>query len=399
MTERLYYRDAYAAEFDATVVTATEEEGRAAVVLDRTAFYPSSGGQPFDTGTLGEARVVDVVDRDDGTIVHVVDGPAPSGAVRGRVDWARRFDHMQQHTGQHVLSAAFARSGIDTVSFHLGAASSTIDLSREATSAEIAAAEEAANRVVWEDRPVTVRFVDATDAAALALRKEPGRSGPLRIIEIADVDVSACGGTHVARTGAVGVILIGSVERVRGGSRVEFRCGGRALVLHRQLRDAVSGAVRLVSGTPADLPRAVERVQDEARDLRRRVRELETRLAAHLAEALAAQARHVGDWRLVLAAPEEADAGGLKALAQSITARERHAAVLWTAVPPLSVVVASSDGRTLDASAVLKALIARFGGKGGGRPELAQGGGLDATHDAVRDAAQMLVHELVSARG
>jgi alanyl-tRNA synthetase len=400
MTERVYYRNAYAAEFDATVVSTTEEGGRTGVALDRTAFYPTSGGQPFDTGTIGDAAVVEVIDREDGTILHIVDGQAPSGAVKGRIDWARRFDHMQQHTGQHVLSAAFARpGGLETVSVHMGAVSSTIDLSREASAAEIAGAEEAANRIVWEDRPVTVRFVDATEAASLPLRKEPARSGLLRLVEVADVDVSACGGTHVARTGEIGAILVGGVERVRGGSRVEFRCGGRALAVHRELRDAVAGCVQLVSGTAPDLPRSVERLQAESRELRRRVRDLESRLAVHQAGVLVANALSIGDWRVVLAASEPTDAGGLKALAQAITARDHHAAVLCTAVPPVSVVVASSDGRALDASAVLKALIARFGGKGGGRPELAQGGALDATHDAVRAAALMLVHELVSARG
>ena len=227
MTERLYYNDPYLTEFDALVIDVGDVGGRTGVVLDRTAFYPTSGGQPFDTGTIGGARVVDVVDKDDGSIVHVVEGEAASGLgapafalsatpgrrgselVSGRIDWGRRFDHMQQHTGQHVLSAAIDRvCGVRTESFHLGADAATIDLARELTTAEIAASEDAANDVVWADRPVTIRFVDAADAAALNLRKESVRIGTLRIVDVDGFDVSACGGTHVRRTGAIGVIAI-----------------------------------------------------------------------------------------------------------------------------------------------------------------------------------------------
>ena len=174
MTERLYYSNSSLTEFEATVVEATTtEDGRHAVLLDRTAFYPTSGGQPFDTGLLGDARVIDVVDREDGAILHVVDRPLSVGAgVRGHVDWVRRFDHMQQHTGQHVLSAAFDRvAGVPTVSFHLGESSSTIDLAREISARDVEGAEDEANRVVWADRPVTIRFADAEEVARLPLRK------------------------------------------------------------------------------------------------------------------------------------------------------------------------------------------------------------------------------------
>ena len=211
VTERIYYTDPYATEFEATVVNVEPIPGdrRHAVVLDRTAFYPTSGGQPFDTGTLGAGRVVEVVDEDDGRIVHLVEGEIQPGAVRGRIDWSRRFEHMQQHTGQHVLSAAFDRLlKVRTVSFHLGTASSTIDLAREVTVGEIARVEQEANRIVWENRAVTIRFADAGEAAAMPLRKESKREGVLRLVEVEEFDVSACGGTHVARTGAIGIIAV-----------------------------------------------------------------------------------------------------------------------------------------------------------------------------------------------
>ena len=291
MTERLYYHDAYAREFDAAVVgvdAVSERPGHFAAVLDRTAFYPTSGGQPFDTGILGAARVVDVIDGDDGRILHLVEGPIELGPTRGVIDWPRRFEHMQQHTGQHVLSAAFDRLlNVSTVSFHLGSTASTIDLAREVTAAEIARAEHEANRVVWENRPVTIRFADADEVAALPLRKESKRDGVLRLVDVEDFDVSACGGTHVARTGAIGIIAIAAFEKFKGGTRLEFLCGGRALAGYHGLRDTVAASVRLLSVLPAELPAAIDRGQTDARDLRRQVKDLQTRLAGHEANALA----------------------------------------------------------------------------------------------------------------
>src|SRR6266540_316643 len=249
MSTRIYYTDPYCLEFDATVTaiapaaasTAAPADGdsRWRVVLDRSAFYPTSGGQPFDTGTLGAARVLDVSD-DSGPVEHITDAPLDVGQrVHGVIDAVRRRDHMQQHTGQHILSAAFDRLlNVRTESFHLGATSATIDLAREVTPAEIARAEEAANAVIWEDRPVAVRFVSPEEAATLPLRKEPKKDGELRLVEITEWDLSACGGTHVARTGEVGIIAVKGWERFKGASRVEFVCGVRALATFRELRDA-----------------------------------------------------------------------------------------------------------------------------------------------------------------
>ncbi len=394
MTDRLYYADPYLIEFEARVVTGGELAGRPFVTLDRSAFYPSSGGQPFDTGALGAAAVVEVVEReDDGAILHVTDRRLEPGAsVHGRIDWGRRFDHMQQHTGQHMLSAAFDHLfKARTVSFHLGSLASTIDLDRELPPASLAAAEEDANRVVWEDRPVVVRFVSAEEAAALPLRKEPQRSGPLRLIEVEDYDLSACGGTHVGRTGAVGVICLTSWERFRGGSRVEFLCGDRALASHRRLRDTVAGSVRALSVLPEELPGAVERSQAENKQLRKTIKDLGERLAVYEAGALAARGARVGDVTLVAEALDGWDAGGLKALATAVAERPGHVAALFTAASPALAVIARAADARVDAAAVLKALLSRFGGKGGGRADLAQGGGL-AGSPADRLAA---VRELV----
>jgi alanyl-tRNA synthetase len=388
VTQRLYYDDSYLIEFEAQVVGIEEVDDRRAAVLDRTAFYPTSGGQPFDTGTLGRARILDVVDRDDHVILHVFEGDLAEGPVAGRIDWARRFEHMQQHTGQHVLSAAFERfCRARTESFHLGAAAATIDLGREVTPADVALAESEANRVVWEDRPVTIRFVEPDEAAALPLRKEPARTGRLRLIDVEGFDLSACGGTHVARTGAIGNIVISGSERFRGGIRIEFLCGVRALAEYRTLREGVSAARRLLSVGPGELAAAVERLQNEGRDARRRIDRLQGKLAAHEAAALVDRA---APGRLVVEILEGWDAGGLKTIASAIAERPGCAAVLLTATAPVSVVVARAADVALDAAGVLRQLTAKFGGKGGGRRELAQGGGLDGHPAEIAAVARTL---------
>jgi alanyl-tRNA synthetase len=391
VTERLYYADAYLREFEATIVDRSEQEGRPAVVLDRTAFYPTSGGQPFDVGTLGTARVLDVIDDDAGRILHVVDRVPEGPAVSGTIDWTRRFDHMQQHTGQHVLSAAFDRAlGVRTESFHLGADYSTIDLAREVTAAEVARAEDEANRVVWEDRPVTVRFAGADEAASMPLRKEPKRDGTLRLVAVQDFDLSACGGTHVSRTGAIGTIVVSATERFRGGSRLTFLCGGRTLHGYRALRDAVGASVRALSVLPADLPAAIERMQGEARDLRRLVKDYQSRVAVQEADALAETGVAAGSVTLVAASLTGWDAGGLKTIAGRIAERAGFLVVLVGDSPPSAIVVARGPGVTHDAAAILRAIVARHGGKGGGKPELAQGGGVSAPAAEVLATARVL---------
>lgn len=424
MTDRLYYTDPYLRKFDATIRAIDDRDGRTIAVLDRTAFYPTSGGQPFDTGVLGGRGVVDVFDQDDGTIAHVLAGsersieaprsdpPAASSlkrealaervlrvgdTVAGEIDWSRRFDHMQQHTGQHVLSAAFHRVfGVRTVSFHLGSDASTIDLAREMTPGEVAAAEDAANAIVWEDRPVAVRFSSRDEAAAMPLRKEPKREGTLRLIDVEGWDLSACGGTHVARTGAIGVIAVASWERFKGGQRLEFLCGGRALRRFRSYRDALGASGRLLSVLPDELPAAIERLQVEVKDRKRASVALQGELSRFQALEFAAAAKQVGGVRLVARATD-ADANGLKSLASAITATQGFVVVLVSTSSPALAVVARSSDVSLAAQEVLSALVAKFGGRGGGRHELAQGGGLaGATDDILQAAYELVWNDLVS---
>ena len=408
MTDRLYYTDPYLRAFEATVERVETRGGRTLVTLDRTAFYPTSGGQPFDTGTLGSFRVVDVVDEDDGTISHVVEprtenqepaenleprtaNLAAGGAVHGAIDWPRRFDHMQQHTGQHVLSAAFERLfRVRTLSFHLGGEVSTIDLAREVAPREIADAEDEANRVVWEDRPVAIRFATAEEAARLPLRKEPVRGGTLRLIDVDGFDLSACGGTHVARTGGIGVIAVSRWERFKGGQRLEFVCGGRALRAYRLLRDATASSTKLLSVLPADVPAAIERLLGDMKDQSRARSALQLELAQYRADELAANAELIGSAHVVLSIVD-ADANGLKTIAGAIAARPGHIAVAVSKSTPALVVVARGEGVAASAQQVIAALIGRFGGRGGGRPELAQAGGLAGSADEIVAAARAIV--------
>jgi alanyl-tRNA synthetase len=379
MTVRIYYTDSGCREFDAVVADVTTHEGRPAVRLDRTAFYPTSGGQPFDTGWLGAVRVVDVID-EDAAVLHVLDAPLIAGAaVRGHIDWDRRVDHMQQHTGQHLLAGAFERLGANrTTSFHMGADLSSIDLGREASWAEIDAAAEAANRVVWEDHPVSIRFVSDAEAETLPLRKPPTRGGTLRLIEVAGFDLSACGGTHVSRTGAIGMIAVTAAEKFKGGSRITFACGGRALRVLRTYREAIAGSVRILSVLPGELPAAIARLQQDARDLRKSQSRLQEQLAGHEADRLVAAASE-RDGRIVVAEIVSGfDAQAWKVMASAMVARGRTVASLVSATSPPLVVIARSADVPGDAGAILRQLIAQFGGKGGGKSDLAQGGGLAA---------------------
>jgi alanyl-tRNA synthetase len=392
MTTRLYYTDSMLRTFEATVVSCEPRAGRFEILLDQTTFYPTSGGQPFDTGTLGGAHVLDVVDREDDEIAHVVTEPLPVGVrVAGEVDWPRRFDHMQQHTGQHILSAAFDRlCAVRTVSFHLGAETSTIDLAREVTPLEIAAAEEAANGVVWEDRPVNVRFATADEALRLPLRKESSRSGELRLVDVAGFDLSACGGTHVPRTGMIGLVAIAGWERFKGGSRAAFVCGGRALRSHSRLRDVTAVAARLMSAAPADLPSAIERLQTEIKTASKTALRLEEEVVGYRATALRAEAETINGLRVVLTAEPASDPNTLKRLAAAVVREPGFVAVAVGEGEPAPVAIARSADVFLDAGRWLKSAALALGGRGGGRAEQAQGGLTASPADILRHARKTL---------
>jgi alanyl-tRNA synthetase len=385
-TERLYYTDAYLPEFTARVVDRADDGRR--VYLDRTAFYPTSGGQQHDTGIIASSNVVDVIDEGD-RIAHVLDVPVEAEEVRGRIHWTRRFDHMQQHTGQHLLSAVFDDLfGARTVSVHFGDASSTLDLETDAMSAEsLEKAEERANLIVAENRPVTIGFEDA--ASATGLRKAVDREGMLRIVNIADLDRSACGGTHVRSTGEIGSILLRGTERVRKSMRVEFACGLRGAKRARTDFLALSGIAATLStsvDSAADLVKAQASQAKEAEQARRRLeRELAKYRAAELHAAATPSATGV---RLVVIENGGETMDQLRTLAQAMLDRERVVFAGITAEAALLVAATEDSGH--DAGKLLRETLSAVGGKGGGSPRLAQGSpptgkGADAIR-FIRDA-------------
>jgi alanyl-tRNA synthetase len=395
MLSRLYYTEPWLRTFEATVTDVVPDGDRQHVWLSRTAFYPSSGGQPFDTGRIAAAQVIDVLDGDDDRVVHVVEGAtlAAGERVSCEIDWPRRFDHMQQHTGQHLLSAAFERlHEARTESFRLGTDCSTIDLAVEVTPAQIAAAEDDANAIAWEGRPVSIRFVNADEAGRLPLRKAPAREGRLRLIEVEGYDLSACGGTHVSNTGAVGLIAVRGWERFRGGTRVEFVCGGRALVSHRAWRDWASAAARPLSIMPAELPAAIEKLRDENKELRRQLKALAEKTATLEASTLAGRAAAIGGASVLIEALDGYDMTALKLLAASFVHEPARVIVLFTGARPAEVVtMCSGDVGGFDGAGVVRQLTTQFGGRGGGKRAAAQGGGLEATSEALVAAARAIV--------
>ena len=368
MTERLYYTDAYATEFSATVLSVDGSR----VVLDRTAFYPTSGGQPFDLGVLGGAPVTDVIDEDTG-IVHVIVGTAPvSGAtVEGRVDWRRRFDHMQQHTGQHLLSAVFEELfGHKTVSVHFGDESATLDLDTDVLSAQrVLKAEERANAIVMENRNVSVSFEDA--ATAQGLRKASDRAGEIRIVMIDGIDRSACGGTHVRSTGEIGPITIRRVEKTKKQVRVEFLCGSRALRRARKDFEALSAISAAMTAAIDELPALITAQSAKLRVAESAQRKLGEELARFQFRELyeAAVAGASGVRRI---AHSSVDIDEARALGQAAGGFPMLLFVATVTSPP-AIVAAASEDSGINVGVVLKAAFATCGGRGGGSPRFAQG--------------------------
>ena len=383
MTVRLYYTDAYLRDFDAAVVDRADQGRR--IYLDRTAFYPTSGGQPHDTGTLGGAPVVEVVDEGD-RIAHLLAAPLDGDAARGSVDWPRRFDHMQQHTGQHLLSAVLHELfGHATVAVHFGRESSTLDLDAPALEpARLVEAEARVNAIVTENRPVEVGFEEAEQAAGL--RKASAREGTLRVVTIRDLDRSACGGTHVRATGEIGPILVTRSERVKKQVRLEFLCGARALRRARADLDLLSRLASRLSASADELPALVEAQRAELKAVTAGRRELEARLAEYRAGELYAAAPE-GAARRIVVREQNGPIERLRPLAQATAAMPRAVFVGWTADPP-ALLVASSADSGVDAGAALKSALEAVGGRGGGNARLAQGSAPSA--EAVERAAGLL---------
>jgi alanyl-tRNA synthetase len=397
MTERLYYNDSFLYEFDAQVteiIPASAAEPRPAVILDRTAFYPTSGGQIFDTGLILRAdsagdvntsTVVEVAEREDASVIHFVsDAAALSRGMRvhGMIDPERRRDHMQQHSGQHVLSAAFIRLyNMPTVSFHMGDDYCSIDLDAKGlTPEQVEAAEQLANEIILENRAVDIRYVSQEEAQSLGLRKVPTiDKSELRLIAIHDFDLTACGGTHVRSTGQIGCILLRKTERVRQGVRVEFVCGQRAVATARRDYTTLTEAAGLYSAHIWDLPPQIRKAQDEAKAARRSREQLLEELAEQQALRLVAETPIVNRRKVVTGVFTDRDLPFIRLLAQKCTRVAGNVvALLASTSGQTSLVFAQSPGQPFDMGALMKEALAKLGGRGGGSKDLAQGGTAEA---------------------
>ncbi len=414
MTKRLYYESSEIYEFDSVVedvAPLSPTQPRSAVILRETAFYPTSGGQVHDTGWLtlgghdeGDARlrVAEVAEADDGRIVHYLEAPSrlplAGDAVHGSIDLERRRDHMQQHTGQHVLSAAFVELyQMPTVSFHMGTSEAycSIDLAVPWVSSEqIAGAEKRANQIVFEDRPVRVRYVSRAEAEKLGLRKlPPAERDELRLIEVADFDLSACGGTHVGSSGQIGSILLRRTEKVRQGTRVEFVCGERAVRMARRDFSALSEAAALFSAQLWDVPEQIRKSVGESKLLRKQKDDALDQLAELMALADLRNQPETNGRKIIVRAFSDRDIGFAKLFAQKATRAGTPAiALVASTVDPPGLVFAQTPGApgsAADMGVLLKQVLASVGGRGGGSRDFAQGGVPAGSHIDVEQLLRL----------
>lgn len=402
MTERLYYSDSYLRTFEAQVIDRAEVNGQPAVILDRSAFYPEGGGQPSDRGTLNQVNVLEVITREvDEAVLHVLSAEIDD-RVTGVVDSARRFDLMQQHTGQHILSQAFVQAAnAETVSFHLNPdpleGALTIDLNTAKLSpAQIDRAEELANTIVFENRQITARFVTEGELQALPLRKPPKVDAAIRIVQIEGFDWSACGGTHVARTGEVGLIKIVKLERRGAETRVEFRCGRRALHDYRRKNQLIMQIASDLTVGYWELDQAIGRMQSDAKALRKQLSETDTRLQQYEARELLESIEQRGDYGLITHTWLNRDTAYLKRVASLLVAQPNTVALLGSTGAALSLVFARSRDLSTDLAPLLKAAAAQLGGKGGGSPDFAQAGGPAVTEEQLRATIEWAQQQLKS---
>jgi alanyl-tRNA synthetase len=399
-TERLYYSDSHLIEFEARVIDKSERvSGWTAVTLDRTAFYPTGGGQPSDTGTLDGVRVLECIDAEDDGVLHVIQGRAPEigASVQGRIDWARRLDHIQQHTGQHILSQAFVTLfNAPTRGFRVLGDSCEIDVEiANPTNELIERAVELANNVIWEDRQITIAIASAEEAAKLPLRKESSRQGDLRLIEIDGFDLTPCGGTHAYRTGEVGLIAVRSWERAKGLTRIEFCAGVRALADYRRANQTARTVAGLFSAGRDDAPKLAARMVEENKELHRRVRGLEE-ISARVEgdELIASTSPNSSGVRVVTQIFDDRDSESLKQLVQALISHPNTVALLASREHNAArLVFARSSDTVGDMNALMREACAIIDGRGGGKPDMAQGGGKDTEklELAIDEAAKALI--------
>ncbi len=397
MTLRLYRTDAYLKSFAAHVLARTAHKGAPALILDRTAFYPEAGGQPHDTGVISGLRVARVIEDAAGEVLHVLEadanGPQPGDQVQCEIDWARRFDHMQQHSGQHVLSQAFVRvAGLDTIAIHIGREDCTIDLPASTLPPDaVERAEREANAVVMEDRPIVVYEVTDAELSTVSLRRPPKVAGMIRIVEVRDYDWSACGGTHVRSTAQIGLVKVIKVEKRGAETRITFRCGGRAFEDYARISAATARLMESLSAGRYEVASAVQKLIVESQANHKALQEVQARLVACEAAGLLAGAVPCdGEMRLVAQAFDGRDPSELRVLARQLVGASRLIALLGASGDKSQLIFARSQDAAGDMVAALRHALAVLSpegvARGGGAPAFAQGGGVAADLTQVQAA-------------
>lgn len=392
MTERRYYGDSHTTNFESKIVERLTWDGNPAIILDTTYFYPTGGGQPSDQGTLNGVQVIDVVTRpDDLAVIHVLDREIEGDTAQAEIDWARRFDHMQQHTGQHILTQAFVQTAnLPTIGFHLSPDTVTIDLDATGISADqINTAENLANEIIWRNLPVTARLVSQDEMDGVRVRRIPGHLATegLRVVSIGDFDQTACGGTHVAATGEIGLLKIIRTEKKGGQIRVEFRCGARALADYRLRNDTTQRLTSLLNVGVPELDQSVSRLQNEIREMQRQRKAVVQQLLKANAEELIDAAETVGGVRVVMLVSDLYDLNDLRVLAKHLTATPSVLALLGMPGEKAQILLTCSPDLPYNLNPALQAGLAVLGnGRGGGPASFVQGGGVSATGAQVEAA-------------
>jgi alanyl-tRNA synthetase len=418
-SDRLYYSDPFLRTFTATVGNARKTAGPEPssvwqLALDRSAFYPTSGGQPFDTGLLKttstagaiiEIPVGQVEEDESGTIWHFVQQPLPKGTqVEGQIDWSRRFDHMQQHTGQHLLSAVFVRElQASTVSFHLGEQTSTIDLASSTIAHHsLERVEKIANEIIAEDRPVTISYASRAEAEAMLaageLRKLPDREGTIRVIDIADLDRNACGGTHLRATGQIGGLLIRRLEKVSRGVRIEFVCGLRAVRSARTDAAILTDTAGLLSTGAPELPGLIKQMLADSKTAAKERQKLREELATYQASEIVKEAPPENGLRLIVREWKDRDRDFVKLLASRAAAAAPSTVAFFSSAEsdPACIFLARSTDLKFNCGQILKEALATLGLRGGGSPDLAQGEVPAKDEPALRASVTDAIHRSIA---
>ncbi|KZN98515.1 alanyl-tRNA editing protein [Pseudobacillus badius] len=382
MTEKLFYEDAYKTSFDACIVdVGADEAGRNFVVLDRTVFYPEGGGQPFDTGWISGERVLDV-QTVDGVIRHYLEKESElkGGQVQGQIDWERRYDHMQQHAGQHILSAVFEELfGLKTTSFHLGEETVTIDLEADSLTEEmLEQAEKKANQIILENRPIEIKWMTLEEARRYPLRKQPAVAEDIRLVIIPEFDYNGCGGTHPRHTGEVMAVKLLKWERQRQQARLEFVCGWRVLKQLGQKQTVLRELSRLLNSPQPKMAEAAAQLLGEKKALQTALEEAKEELLNYEAQELLMQVIQKKGYQLLVQVFQQRPIQELQKLARLAVEKEATAVVLFVAENGEKLQLTAASGHQagqVDLKQAAAAVFPLIKGKGGGQPRFIQGGG------------------------